>query len=74
MGITMINISLSENSEEINFTKLFSTVEALASRETLPPVDVICSSAGWGRCYIPNMVNGVKHGCIFTGSLPDYCD
>ena len=74
-GITFVNISLSFDVEEMN---IFSALEALASGETLPPVDVTCDSErlGWGRCFEPVIYGPIPHPyfeCEWTGSPMNYC-
>lgn len=77
IGVTSTNISLSINSDKLNFEGLFSTIEALASGETLPEVDVICAGKekGWGRCWVMNDCGNIgwNFWCTFTGFLDNYC-
>lgn len=70
--VTMINVTNLANLENSKLEFLFDKVEALAAGETLPPVDVICSNSGWGRCWV---VGGTPYNriCYFTGYTSDYC-
>ena len=49
-----------------------SQTEALASGETLPGVDVICSKESWGRCYEIVYSIPLPH-CKWSGYLDDHC-
>ena len=49
-----------------------SQTEALASGETLPDVDVVCSKQSWGRCYEIVYSNLLPH-CKWSGYQDDYC-
>lgn len=75
IGVTITNISLSINSDKFNIENLFSTIEALASGEDLPPVDVICSNSGWGRCWEIDKYGQLPTSftCKFTGNMSNLC-
>ena len=49
--ITIFNFANMLNVDDLKLELLFDKIEALAAGETLPPIDVICSNAGWGRCW-----------------------
>lgn len=71
--ITIFNFTNLLNVDDSKFELLFDKVEALASGETLPPADVVCSGNNeWGRCFL---VIGSAHywWCKPTGDQSDYC-
>lgn len=43
-------------------------VEALASGENLPGVDVICDTKGWGKCYRTEGWSPLDFCCEWDGS------
>ena len=47
-------------------------VEALASGEDIPQVDVTCDRKGWGRCYETIPTNTLPY-CKWSGYQDDYC-
>lgn len=47
-------------------------IEALASGETLPDVDITCDRDGWGRCW--DIENTYPFpSCRWTGYQSDHC-
>ena len=51
-----------------NLPFLLDQIEALASGETLPGVDVTCDRKGWGKCYRTEGFSPLNFCCEWDGS------
>ena len=63
--VTAINTQFTLKS---NLPFLLDQIEALASGETLPGVDVTCDRNGWGKCYRTEGYNPLNFCCKWDGS------
>ena len=63
--VTAINTQFTLKS---NLPFLLDQIEALASGETLPGVDVTCDRKGWGKCYRTEGFSPLNFCCEWDGS------
>ena len=63
--VTAINTQFALKS---NLPFSLDQIEALASGETLPEVDVTCDRNGWGKCYRTEGYNPLNFCCKWDGS------
>jgi len=68
--ITAINTQFTLKS---NLPFSLDQIEALASGETLPEVDVTCDRNGWGLCYRTEGHNALNFCCKWDGSPAIAC-
>ena len=73
--ITIFNFANMLKVDDLKLELLFDKIEALAAGETLPPIDVICSNAGWGRCWAIDKYGSLPTSfkCYFTGDQSHLC-
>ena len=63
--LTAINIQVALKTNQL---LTLQQIEALASGETLPEVNVTCDTKGWGKCYRTEGWSPLNFCCKWDGS------
>lgn len=68
--LTAINIQVALKTNQL---LTLQQIEALASGETLPEVNVTCDTKGWGKCYRTEGWSPLNFCCKWDGSPAIAC-